>query len=129
MAEIKGTLEIVPRLPATDELDSKDLLVRYDDDADILHVHFFGRPLPAVNIDITEYLDLRVDIETHQVVGLQIDGYLHYAVHQNSALLTLAELAGIEPAAIDEARRAISIDRKRTAALRTVLSDLQLAIA
>jgi hypothetical protein len=129
MAEIKGTLDIVPRLPAFDGLDSKDLLVRYDAGADILHVHFFGRPLPAVNIDITEYLYLRVDIETHRVVGLQIDGYLHYAVHQNPALLILAELAGIDPAVIDETRLTIAIDRKRTAALRTVLSDLHLAIA
>jgi len=129
MAQVTKALDFTPIVPNTDELSPQGLLVDYDDDADMLHDHFFARPLLAMNVDVTEYLYLRVDIDTHRVVGLQIDGYLHYAVQRDPALLELVKLAGIDFVTIEAVRKTITFDRKRESAVRAILHDLKLATA
>lgn len=117
-----------PILPRFDEIDPSKVLVRYDDNTDTMHVHFSGRPQPAVIVAVTDCVNLRVNVELHQVVGLQIDDYLSYAIQQIPVLIGLAELAGIESSTVEAARQTIPVERKRESALRAILNDIKLAI-
>mgnify|MGYP000492281956 CR=1 FL=1 len=87
-----------------------------------------GRPQPAVIVAVTDCVNLRVNVELHQVVGLQIDDYLSYAIQQIPVLIGLAELAGIESSTVEAARQTIPVERKRESALRAILNDIKLAI-
>ncbi len=71
-----------------------------------------------------EYLYLRVDDETRQVVGVQIEGYLTHAVRQDPRWLVWGELAGISTEVMNEAKERIGMDRRRESALLTTFDDL-----
>jgi hypothetical protein len=115
-----------PILPTVAEIDPSRLVLSYNDAADTLYVSFFQRGQPAVSLDVNEFLYLRVDEITHRVVGLQIEGYLTYVVRKHPEWLSLAELAGIPQAAIDEARATIDAGHLRRSVVLTILKELNL---
>ena len=118
------TLELVPIPPTEEELDLNRFGFGYNDVADTLYIHFFGNPQPAVSVVVNEFLYLRVNRATQKIVGLQIEDFLSYVVHEHPEWLPLADLAGIPIDVIESARKAISPERIRRAALLPILSEL-----
>ncbi|HMM40679.1 MAG TPA: DUF2283 domain-containing protein [Thermomicrobiales bacterium] len=127
--QLKNLLGYTPVLPTEEDLDIEKVVVRYHPDADTLYVHFYGLGQPAVSVDLNEYLYVRVNDETRRVIGIQIEGYLEFAVRDDPRWLDWAELAGIDPAEIERVRAEISLDKKRAAALQATFDELQLATA
>lgn len=129
MEQVSTLLGFQPIVPRLGEIDPSDIVVRYHPDSDTLYVYFYGMGHPAVSVDLNEYLYLRVDRETQRVIGIQIEGYLQFAVRDDPRWLDWAELAGIDPAEIERVRAEISLDKKRAAALQATFDELQLATA
>jgi hypothetical protein len=127
--QLKDVLGYEPILPEPAELDPAQIVVRYHELGDELYVHFFGLGHPGVSVDLNEYLYMRVNDETHKVVGIHIEAYLAFAVRQDPRWLAWAELAGIPAEAIEAVRHEISLEKKREAALQTTFEELELAIA
>jgi len=125
MESISEALGFKPKLPQLDALDPQDILVRYHRYTDELYVHFFGHALPAISVDVNEYLYLRVNPETQQVVGLQFEAFLARAVRSEPRWLWLAELAKIPPDELDAIRREISPKQQ----WQSVFAELELATA
>ena len=123
---IAERLGFAPIWPSPGEIDGSRLLFGYNDAADTLYVHFFDRSRPAVSVDINEFVYLLVDAIEYRVVGLQIEGFLSYAVRKHPDWLPLAELAGIPSEEIEKARDAIDIERRREAVVMPILKQLQL---
>ena len=67
---------IVPKVPTLDELDEAEIALDYDRATDTLAVTFTGSSRPA----ITHYADddtiYRLDPETAEVIGLEIEDFL-----------------------------------------------------
>jgi len=97
----------------------------YDGVSDTLFIDFYGPGRPAVNVEVErgdhDYLFQRVDVETEEIVGIQIEDFLAYAVHLDPILLDaldIVELNGIDPNQIRAIKRQhpFSQDRQPTAA-------------
>ena len=129
MEQAVEALGFEPIMPRLSEIDPFQVVVEYDNDTDALYVHFFGTPQAATSVDVNHYLYVRVDRSTRAIVGLHFDRFLHVAVHDDPSWLVLAEMAGIEPGRLAEIRASIDPARQRSAALRTVLEELTLAVA
>lgn len=126
MEQINTVLGFQPIIPRLGEVKPADIVVRYNADADTLSVHFFGLGQAAVSVDVNEYLYLRVNRESRRIVGIQIEGYLEFAVRDDPRWLAWADLAGIDAQIIERVRSEISADKKRTAALQTTFDELEL---
>lgn len=94
--------ELDPRrlhIPMPDELPKGGLRFVYDRRADMLLVDFYGHPEPAISVPIDagdrDFLYLRVDPETRRVVGLQIEAFLAYAVHQDPIFIEALAIADL----------------------------------
>lgn len=128
MAEVTDVLSFEPIMPSVDELVVDRMVVDYDREADILLIHF-GRPRPAVMLDIDNHLSLSIDPASHEVVGLQIEAYLLAAVFQQPRLLDLASMAGIPDDEITAIRNRIAPAARAQATIRSLLADLRLQTA
>ncbi len=109
-----------------DNLDPTQFRFSYNDLSDTVYVHFFGKPLAAVSVWIDEGLYLRVSLPDERLVGLQFEYFLSHVVQEHPEWLPLAELAGIPAEAIEKARDAIDIERRRAAVVIPILEQLQL---
>lgn len=94
-----------PRWPDFGSLPSQQARFTYDGPSDTLFVDLYGEPRAAASIPLDrgdrDYLFLRVDPQTEEVVGLQIEHFLTYAVAQHPELrnaLAVADLVGIDRA-------------------------------
>lgn len=88
-------------LPEAGKLSTERIRFVYDRFADTLDVDFYGDPRPAVSVAVDhgdrDYLYLRVDPTTREVVGVQIEAFLAYAIKRTPDLLpalAVAELHG-----------------------------------
>jgi hypothetical protein len=122
------TLAFEPILPCSDDIRSGQMVFRYDRDADILSVHFFGIK-PGVMLDIDDHVLLRIDPVSHEVVGLQIEAYLLAAVFKQPRLLDLAQAAGIPDDEINSIRSRMEPEVVAQATIRSLLDDLHLQTA
>ena len=114
-----------PKMPRSEDLDPRLMVVSYDDVSDTLMLHFFGQGRPAVSMEVRNGFFLRVDPETHQVVGVQVEAFLSRAVIEDPELLEVAEAAGIPEQTIQRIRRRITPDAMKAAAASTLLRRLQ----
>lgn len=96
------------------------VVLAYDEPSDTLFVHFYGRGRPGVSVDMNGHTFVRVDAETGQVLGLQIEGALRHVAQQNPAILVLAEAAGASSEALARVR-----PQTAAAAIRSVVRELQ----
>ncbi|MBX6723470.1 MAG: hypothetical protein IRY92_09585 [Dactylosporangium sp.] len=112
-------------MPRSEDLDPRLMVVSYDDVSDTLMLHFFGQGRPAVSMEVRNGFFLRVDPETHQVVGVQVEAFLSRAVIEDPELLEVAEAAGIPEQTIQRIRRRITPDAMKAAAASTLLRRLQ----
>jgi len=100
------------RLPELDDQPKPDFRFTYDRAADELDVDFYGEARPAVSVPLDQgdrdYIYLRVDPASRQVVGLQIEAFLAYAVKQHPdflAALVVADLPGFNDLEATRLRR------------------------
>ena len=101
------------RLAAAALTEGGTVLAGYDRASDTLMLHVRGEPRPAVSIPIESREDgvyVRLDRETNQVVGIQIEGFIADFIDrfpELADLLKSAHLRGIErDEAVAIARRA-----------------------
>lgn len=74
VTEPRASHPIVPRL---DDLAENQVQVAYDRRSDTLSVSLVGDPHPAYNAYVDDDTMLRVDPETDEVVGIEIEQFLH----------------------------------------------------
>lgn len=106
-------MDLHPKWPALDRvLAEHQYTLAYDGVSDTLFFDFYGPGRPAVSVEIErgdhDYLFQRVDVETEEVVGIQIEDFLAYAVVLDPTwldLLDIAELNGIDRDQIDKIKR------------------------
>ncbi len=109
-----------PKLPEMDKSLIQQTRFTYDGPSDTLFMDFYGDSRPAVNVAVRDgdrdYLYLRVDPDTEQVVGVQLEAFLGYAIDLHpdvQALLAVADLYDVpnEEAARLRARGEAALDR------------------
>jgi hypothetical protein len=109
-----------------DMIDPDDTVITYDQDSDTIHVHFFGRVIPAVSLLLNDEMMIRWDRAGRRVVGLQIERFLRRVAPLHPELLDLmdiADLQGISLAEVGEIRRSVAQGR-RGSVLDRVVKDL-----
>lgn len=120
-----------PRWPTVEAIPVEQIRFAYDRPSDTLFVDFYGEARSAASIPLDrgdrDYFYLRVDVETQEVVGLQIESFLTYALRLHPELvdaLRFATLEGIERDALFEliSRIGLAFDTDREP--RTVLEDV-----
>ena len=106
-----------------ERVDPSKVVFSYDHESDTLVIHLHGRGRPGVSIPVAQGWMLRLDSETDELIGVQIEGVLIRAARAHPPLLDvldLAELRGITPDEIDRVRREVAAPPTRDA-LRWVL--------
>jgi hypothetical protein len=87
---------------------TSSLSLTYDGPTDTLFVHLFEPNRSGASLAIErgdrDYLYLRADTEALEIVGIQIEEFLNYAVHRDPWLLDLLAVAEFE--AVDEDKAA-----------------------
>ncbi len=113
-----------PQPPRLASLDLRQWYFNYDRRSDTLMVYFEGRPRPAISVVVDDHLSYRVDADTEEVVGFQIDDFLHEVVEQHPSFLTVAEAAGVDAATIAAIRERFSLEQYRLAAAESLVGHL-----
>ncbi len=108
---LNHSLPARPRQPDLAAIDPQDVIAEYDRESDTLIVQFFGRGRPAVILHTGGVTDYWLDPETHEIIGLQVEGYLTQAVYQLPLLLDLADFVGIGSDEVAPIRQRISRER------------------
>jgi hypothetical protein len=102
-----------PRWPDLVSLTPDRVRLTYDRPTDTLFVDFRGAAVPAASIPLDrgdrDYLFLRVDPATEEVVGLQIEHFLSYAILQHPELTDTLDAASLIGITRDEIDRIIPI--------------------
>jgi hypothetical protein len=80
-----------PRWPSLDTIDPSRAAMNYWSDIDTLMIDFSGQARPAVSVPLDvggdrDFVFLRVDPSTEEVVGLQIEDVVAHAVRERPAL-------------------------------------------
>lgn len=117
------TFQYEPRWPVFADIDASRVVIRYDDVTDTLLVNLDGTARPAISVVVDEHAYVRVDPETNDVLGFQIEEFLSTVVIEKPQLLVLAELAGIDRRTIDQVARRIAPARAKEAAIRTLFGQ------
>jgi hypothetical protein len=108
-----------PTWPEPSSLSANQVRFTYDRPTDTLFVDFYGDARPAASVPLErgdrDYLFLRVDPETEEVVGLQIEHFLSYAVIQHPELAPALDVAALVDVGRDEVDRIARIRPGRRA--------------
>lgn len=103
----------------------------YDAPSDTMFIPFYVPAGPAVSVPVDQgdidYVFLRVDVETQEVVGFQVEHFLSYAVGQMPDLiyaLDLAELHGITRQEVNEMTRRLQPEHAEPADVAAVLGEI-----
>jgi hypothetical protein len=101
-----------PKWPEIESLPKGQVRFTYDGRLDTLFVNFYGKARPAASepLDVGErdYLFVRVDPLSQEVVGLQIEDFLSYAVGLYPGwveAIEIADLRGYDDIAAANLRR------------------------
>ncbi len=95
----------------------------YDRLSDTLMVYFEGSR-PAVSDPVGDHLYLRLDVETEDIVGFQMEDFLLCVVRDHPVFLEIAELAGVPADEIAAMRDSIPSAVRKGAALDAVFGQL-----
>lgn len=125
-------IELDPKWPELADIFSKGKLTfTYDAASDTMFVDFYGPGRPAVSVEIErgdhDYVFQRVDLETQEVIGLQIEDFLAYAVYQDPYMLDaldFAELVGITPQLVELVKRNFSATQDHASSAESFMGEL-----
>lgn len=118
----RSTFTPKPAVLTGDDLDG--MRFDYDGPSDTLLVHLGGVPRPAITVVADDYVSYRVDLETEEIVGYQIEDFLAEAVAAVPGFLTIADTVGIEPERLARARRAVTPGQRRRAAAEALIGHV-----
>lgn len=100
MAVVSEVPRFVPRWPDLEDLPKGKLRFVYDRLSDTLFVDFYGEARPASSEPLDEgdrdYLFVRVDPHTDEVVGLQIETFRAYALKRHPYLVEALDIADLQ---------------------------------
>ncbi len=103
----------------------------YDAPSDTMFVPFYDPIAPAASVPVDQgemdYVFLRVNVETQEVVGFQVEHFLSYAVGQMPDLISaleLADLHGITSEEVAEIKRRVQPEGHERADAAAVLGEL-----
>lgn len=100
MAVEHDTRSVRPTWPMIERLPNRQIRFSYDRPTDTLFVDFYGRARPASSEPLDngdrDYLFLRVDPVSQEVVGLQIEEFLAYAVGRHPEFVAALEIAQLD---------------------------------
>jgi hypothetical protein len=106
-----------PRWPDVASLTPDRVRLTYDRPTDTLYVDFSGEAMAAGSVPLDrgdrDYLFLRVAPETEEVVGLQIEHFLSYAILQHPELIDAVDAASLVGIDREEVDQIIQIQPKR----------------
>ncbi len=114
---------IEPKLPTRESLNASRASFDYDELNDTLMVYLDGSR-PAISDPVGAYLYLRLNVETDEVVGFQIEDFLLCVVHEHPVFLEIAELAGVPADEVAAIRRTIPREVRQGAALDALFGQL-----
>ena len=118
------------------EVDPDRVVVSYDRASDTLMVHFYGRGRPAVSVPspqpvARDFVFLRFDPETDELVGVQIEDFLDLYVPQHPESLDWLgrrpELRGITREEIARLRDRLGGGQRSPATVQSLIEELALA--
>ena len=117
------------------KLDPSGVVIAHDRPSDTLTVHFYGRGRPAVSVpsprDVDrDFLYMRFDPETDQLVGFEIKDFLDLYVSDHPEtlyLLKTAELRGITRKEVEAVEQGIAPEKWRAAAIGSFVGEFALA--
>jgi hypothetical protein len=89
--------------------DPKTAVISYDYDSDELMIRFGGSNRPGVGRLLGEGWLLRLDRETDEPIGLQIEGFLSRTAPHHPHLLSLLDLADLRGISVE----ALAIERRQ----------------
>ncbi len=69
-------LTFQPLIPRLEDVDINTVEFRYTKGTDTAFVHWFSRERHAVILDIDDYISVRIDPATHEMVGIQIEAFM-----------------------------------------------------
>jgi hypothetical protein len=124
-----------PNLETLRRLDPNRAVVSYDRASDTLMIHLFGRGRAAVSVPVPtdgdrDLVFWRVDPETEEIVGFQIEDFLRFYVPSESSALDWlhprhgAELRGLTAAEIEPLRERHGRGGRPLATREALLGDL-----
>ncbi len=95
-------LVLFPKLPFTGSIDWRRATTLYDAVSDTLFIDFYGDSRPAVSVPFNtgpdDFTYARIDVNSREVVGVQLEHYVSRTIHRHPVLalaLGLAELVGM----------------------------------
>lgn len=110
MVQVSDAPRFAPKWP--DILPKSQFRITYDRPADTLFVDFYGEARPASSEPLDtgdrDYIFVRVDPLTDEVVGVQIEDFLAYAVKVNPNFvepLTIAAMRGMTEQEAEDLRQ------------------------
>jgi uncharacterized protein YuzE len=68
---------MAPKVPKLEDIAEDHVRVEYDRRSDTLWVSLAGDPRPAYNLYVDDDTMFRIDPDTDEVVGLEIEHFLH----------------------------------------------------
>jgi uncharacterized protein YuzE len=71
---------MTPKVPRLEDIAEDHVRVAYDRRSDTLWVSLTGDPRPAYNVYADDDTMFRIDPDTNEVVGLEIEHFLHRAL-------------------------------------------------
>ena len=99
MAVMSDAPRFAPKWPELESLPKGQVRFTYDRPSDTLYVDFYGKARPAssepLDVGDRDYLFVRVDPQTDEVVGVQIESFLAYAVKQHPYFVEVLEVADL----------------------------------
>jgi uncharacterized protein YuzE len=72
--------DVAPRIPDLDDISEDQIRVNYNRLADSLWMSFTGEPRPAYNAYVDDDTMFLIDLETNDVVGIEIEHFLARAL-------------------------------------------------
>jgi hypothetical protein len=113
-----------PKPPRLASVDLHQWQFNYDPRSDTLMVSFTGHPRPAISVVVDDHLFYRVDADTEEVVGYQIEDFLGEVVYEHPSMLTVAEAAKIDADTIAAIRERFTSEQQRLAAAESLVGHL-----
>lgn len=110
-------------IPNIESLDAGDLTFEYDERSDSLFIYLARPGTPGVSVALDEHLLFRVDPNSEELIGIEIEGFLTSAVQKDPRLLAFAEVAGISEQVMDRWRSSGDLRSVEAKAVRQLIEE------
>jgi uncharacterized protein YuzE len=110
----------------TESIKRENVVTRYNELTDTLIIHFFGPERRATLLEMENDVSIRIDMQTHEIVGLQLERFMSVLVPKIRQWLAVAELLGIDDARINEARAKVTPEHAQQVVFDSILEEFKI---